>query len=351
MRRLFDAGRETKFAMAGFPMSRLLIIFFCILFSSGCVDYQGSSEEVSFVSADGTTLRGTLVFPETAGSERLPAIILLHGAERAERTRFVYPMLANVFLRRGFAVLVYDKRGAGESGGNFETNTFEQLIADAVAAIALLRRRDNIDPARIGLFGASQSGWYTPEIAARAGDIAFIINKVGPAISWRENVAWEVYNDFRADGIGAESAREQTEIVRRIWNYQLAPNEAERIALEQVLAAWATREDSGLPVELEPASPVEAAIMRYDPAPFLESLSVPILYLYGSEDINVPAEENVARLQRLQSLGRPVAYHVFEGGDHELATIGWLPPWYRFLDGYADMVGEFALRHAGGGAG
>ncbi len=335
--------------MAGYPMSRLAIIIFYLLFSVGCADYQGDSEEVSFLSADGTTLRGTLVFPESAGNERRPAIILLHGAERAERTRFVYPMLANVFLQRGFAVLVYDKRGAGESGGNFETNTFEQLIADAVAAIELLRRRDNIDPARIGLFGASQSGWYTPEIAARAGRIAFIINKVGPAISWRDNVAWEVYNDFQADGVDAGSACEQTEIVRRIWDYQLAPSEAERIALEQVLAAWATREDSRLPVELEPASPTEAAIMRYDPAPFLESLSVPTLYLYASGDVNVPAADNVARLQQLESLGRPVSYHVFEGGDHELAAIGLMPPWYRFLDGYAEMIGAFALRHTGGG--
>lgn len=337
--------------MAVYPLIRLATVLICILLSSGCVNYQGDSEEVSFVSADGTPLRGTLVFPESTGAKRLPAIILLHGAERAERTRFVYPMLANVFLQRGFAVLVYDKRGAGESGGNFETNTFEQLVADAVAAIELLRRRENIDPSGIGLFGASQSGWYTPEIAVRAGGIAFIINKVGPAISWRENVAWEVYNDFQADGIEAESAREQTEIVRRIWDYQLAPSETERIALKRLLASWVTREDSGLPLELELASPTDLAIMRYDPAPFLESLSVPILYLYGSEDVNVPAAENVTRLQQLKSHGRPVFYHVFEGGDHELATIGLLPPWYRFLDGYAEMIGDFALRHTGGGPG
>lgn len=337
--------------MAGYSMSRLALVAICILISSGCVNYRGDSEEVSFVSADGTMLRGTLVFPESVVAERLPAIILLHGAERAERTRFVYPMLANLFLQRGIAVLVYDKRGVGESGGNFETSTFEQLIADAVAAIGLLRRRENIDPSRIGLFGASQSGWYTPEIAARAGGLAFIINKVGPAISWRDNVAWEVYNDFLADGVSAESAREQTEIVRRIWDYQLAPNEPERIALEKLLASWATREDSGLPIELELASPSKAAVMRYDPAPFLESLSVPTLYLYGSDDVNVPAAKNVARLQELESLGRPVFYHIYEGGDHELATIGLLPPWYRFLDGYAELIGDFALRHTGGGPG
>ncbi len=331
-------------------MRRLAISVVCILLASGCVGYDGNREEVSFVSADGTTLRGTLVYPEASGTRQVPAIVLLHGAERAKRTRFVYPMLANVFLRRGFAVLVYDKRGAGESGGDFETTTFGQLIDDGVAAIELLRRRDSIDGSRIGVFGVSQSGWYTPEIAERVdGGIAFIINKVGPAISWRDNVAWEVYNDFRAEGIGAESAREQTGVMRRIWDYQLAPDEQERIALEQLLAFWATREDSALPTGLELPSPAEAAIMRYDPTPFLERLSVPTLYLFGSEDVNVPARENVVSLQRLETLGRPASYHVFEGADHELATIGFWPPWYRFLDGYVDLIGDFALRHAGGG--
>ena len=62
----------------------------------------------------------------------------------------------------------------------------------------------DIDIDRIGLFGNSESGWFTPEIAYRTDNIAFIFNRVGPPLPWIDTVLWEVRNEFLEAGV-AES--------------------------------------------------------------------------------------------------------------------------------------------------
>jgi alpha-beta hydrolase superfamily lysophospholipase len=74
---------------------------------------RGTSEEtVHFASGD-ITLAGTLVFPE--GSQPHPAVVLLHGSGPQKRDL----VTARWFAAEGIAALAYDKRGVGQSGGDF----------------------------------------------------------------------------------------------------------------------------------------------------------------------------------------------------------------------------------------
>lgn len=317
---------------------------FLALLLAGCNSFAGTTEEVAFQGEDGITLQATLVKPRTA-AEPVPAIVLLSGAEKATRDRMIYKKTGNVFLRRGIAVLVYDKRGAGDSGGDYESTTYAQLVGDAVGAVRLLQERPDIDSDRIGLFGASESGWLTPEINERSGGLAFIINKVGAPLSVRETVAWEVYNDLMADGVPEASAREQTEVYRRIWEYRIAPSAVEHQALESMLDEWTGRPHSQLPTELTEVTADYVSDISYDPTPFLERMTTPTLYLYGTEDINIPSARSVQRLEQLAAVGRPVSWHVFEGEGHELGGFRLSALGYAFADGYAGMIGDFAARH------
>lgn len=325
-----------------------ILTFF--LFATGCAKFGGLQTELAFVGARGDVLRGTLLVPENAPGP-VPAVVLLHGAEKATRERIIYPVYANIFLQRGIAVLVYDKRGAGESGGSYEESTYADLVADAVAAVALLRQQPAIDPARIGLLGASESAWLTPEIAERSGGIAFVINKSGSPLSWRDTVAWEVYNDLMDDGVPESSAREQTSVQRRIWSYYIAPSPQEKTALEAVLASWAGRKHSQLPVTLAAeVSPSYVEDVSYDPMPFLERLDVPMLYLLGGDDINVPVDASVALLEELAAGGKPVSFQVFEDAGHELGGPSLSPPFYAPLEGVAERFAEFATTHTNPGS-
>ena len=72
------------------------------------------TEEIEFVS-HGVTLSGSIVFP--AGDIHA-AVVLVHGSGKQSRD----PRLAERFANAGIAALVYDKRGAGKSGGEYEGN-------------------------------------------------------------------------------------------------------------------------------------------------------------------------------------------------------------------------------------
>ena len=137
-------------------------------------------EDVRFSNGD-VQLAGTLLAPSAAGKN--PAIVLVHGSG-PENREFILPF-ARFLVRRGVAVLGYDKRGVGGSSGDWQTASFEVLAGDVVAAFDYLKTRKDIDATRIGLLGVSQAGWIMPLAAVRAKDLAFLISVSGAAVPRR----------------------------------------------------------------------------------------------------------------------------------------------------------------------
>ena len=74
-------------------------------------------------------------------------------------------------------------RGVGESTGNFAAATSEDFAGDALAGVAYLKGRPEIDPAKIGLVGHSEGGLIAPMAAVQSPDVAFIVLMAGPGIS------------------------------------------------------------------------------------------------------------------------------------------------------------------------
>ncbi len=323
---------------------RALAVAFLLL-TSACSSPSGLYEDIAFTGADDTRLQGTLIRPNNAAVP-LPAVVILHGAEPATRDRLIYRVTTEIFLDRGIAVFVYDKRGAGDSGGDHESRSYRQLADDAVAAIGLVKSHPDVDPGRVGLMAISESGWLAPEIAERSG-VAYAINKVGSALSVRDTIAWEVYNEMLAAGVSKARAREQVEIYRRIWRYRMNPTDSERDALRSLLANWQDAPDSELPRALKDnVSAVYVEDLGYDPTPYLKRLQIPFLFLYGTEDVNIPTAQCVIRLGELSAAGATVSYQVFPGEGHELGGFSIVPPFYAYAHGFAAAVGDFAEKHS-----
>ena len=111
------------------------------------------------------TLSGTLCMPRSSG--RHAAVVILQGSGGESRwgtNRFI----ADQFARSGIAALVYDKRGAGVSTGDWKTSSYEDLANDVQAGIDLLASRSDIDPGRIGLHGHSEGGIIAAIVAVHA---------------------------------------------------------------------------------------------------------------------------------------------------------------------------------------
>jgi len=278
-----------------------------------------SEEAVQFASRE-ITLSGTLVLP--ARSERHPAVVLFHGSGPQGRDLF----MARWFRDQGVAALAYDKRGVGESGGNFRAVPFMDLSNDGLAAIEYLKTRTDIDAKRIGVWGLSQGGWLGPLAASRSTDVAFVIAVSGPGVSPGEQMIVYYANELRAAGLTESDVREASALRRNIWNYLSsgAGYKEAKTELQQARAKRWYKQVKGqqddlfgtllTPAELgkpdHPGFRWYQEEMNYDPAPTLRAVRVPALFLFGDRDQLIPVAESVAAVQRVQA----------EDGRHEFTV-------------------------------
>jgi hypothetical protein len=119
--------------------------------------YPYRAEDVTLPSGD-LTLAGTLTLPTGPGP--FPAVVLISGSGPQDRDETIsghrpFLVVADALTRAGFAVLRADDRGVGGSGGSYPDSTYPQLADDALAQVAHLAARPEIDRTRIGLFGHS----------------------------------------------------------------------------------------------------------------------------------------------------------------------------------------------------
>lgn len=161
------------------------------------------------------TLAGTLMVPTGAG--RHPAIVLVHGSGPLDR-RAILPF-TNFLVRHGVALFGYDKRGVGGSSGDWHEASFDDLAADVLAALELLRGRDDIDPDRIGLFGVSQGGWIGPLAASRSPHVAFVVSVSGPGTTPGVQNLDHLENELRAEGVGEPGIAEALALARLTHAY------------------------------------------------------------------------------------------------------------------------------------
>lgn len=114
--------------------------------------------DVAFTEYGGVTLRGWLYLPQdVSDAAGAPGIIMAHGFSATKE--MALDAYAERFCAAGFAVLVYDHRCLGASGGEPRQviNPWAQT-RDYRAAIDWLSARPEVDASRIGLWGSSFSG-------------------------------------------------------------------------------------------------------------------------------------------------------------------------------------------------
>ena len=147
------------------------------------------TQDVTFTAQDGIALAGTLYLPSGV-EQRHPATVLVHGSGPQDRDGYasIIAVMADVLANEGRAVLTYDKRGSGNSGGDGARAGFDVLASDAIAAMSFLRARDDVDAGKVGLAGSSQAGWVVAkaiELGSEPADV-FLLGAAGAAFTVRE---------------------------------------------------------------------------------------------------------------------------------------------------------------------
>ncbi len=270
--------------------------------------YPYHEEEISFSNAAaGVSLAGTLTLPKGAGP--FPAALLIAGSGPHDRDEALanhrpFLVLADHLTRKGFAVLRYDKRGIGKSTGSADKATTLDLAADAQAAIAYLRTRKEIDPAKIALIGHSEGAMIAPLLASQTQDVAWVVLLAAPATIGEDTLLHQSELIGRAGGLTEEQLEASLNFDHAA--YDLVRTEKDTAALNEKLNGLV--KGSGLDAAMPPAvlepqlrmmeSPWFRFFLDYDPLPNLKALHVPVLALYGQKDLQVPVKPNLALLQQ-----------------------------------------------------
>jgi pimeloyl-ACP methyl ester carboxylesterase len=246
-----------------------------------CSDlYNFHEETISFRSHE-TTLAGSLFTPKR--KKLFAVVVWVDGSGPLPRST----TLAKKFASHGIAVLVYDKRGVGESGGNYEGDrnasgdNLRLLADDASAAIDFVAAHPTYSNLPRGLIGISQAGWIIP-LAANSNDkVQFIGIFSGPVCKVSEE---GIFSEFTEDknSLGHIPAFEK--IRATVGDSYAWP------------AGWGEDIDSS-----------ETAA----------TLSIPGYWIFGADDGVQPVDLSIARLKSLIDRGKnQFQYKVFEGVGH-----------------------------------
>lgn len=237
-------------------------------------------------------LAGTLISPASRG--RHPAVVLVHGSGPENRD-YMVPW-AHFLVRRGIALLGYDKRGVGESTGDWNTATFEDLAGDVAAACAFLKTRGDVDPAKIGVLGISQAGWVMPIAATRSRDIGFLVSISGAGVSPADTTIDETRSEMTANGAPPAAVENITSLMRLQYDYARTGSGWDAYAAKraQMVARMGQAPASFPGTRDDPHWGVVKRLYLYDPGPTLRTLLTPTLAIWGELDNNIVAEKNKA---------------------------------------------------------
>ena len=241
--------------------------------------------EVEFRSA-GVSLFGTVTLPD--GDGPWPGLVTVHGASGPLRDFRLFTHLESLLVPAGLALLRYDRRGSGASGGDFMAAGFDLLADDALAALDVLAAQPGVDAGRIGMYGFSQGGWIGPEAAARSPKVAFLVLVGACAVTPAEQMAYAAETLIREAGYADD-------VVQRALAIRAAVDQAARGEGSRADAAAMVRAASDEPwfelawVSEPPAQPSAddqkwRLEMDYDLRPVLARLQLPVLLIHGSHD-------------------------------------------------------------------
>ncbi|MGI9528950.1 MAG: alpha/beta hydrolase [Acidimicrobiia bacterium] len=234
------------------------------------------------IPASDITLAGTFSTPDGDGPH--PSALLIAGSGPLDRDGnhpqlplSVSKDLAAILADTGWATLRFDKRGVGESGGEYLPTGFEQEGLDANDAMRWLKNHD--DTTTIVAIGHSVGALYAAELSAFTPGIDGAVLLAYTGKTGKETLEWQAAAISETlPGIltsllklfGSSVEKQQAKAIRRLAK---SDADVERIQGQKVNAKW-MRE-----------------FVAYDPAPVMRATKTPLLAITGAKDVQVDAAD------------------------------------------------------------
>jgi pimeloyl-ACP methyl ester carboxylesterase len=265
-------------------------------------------QEIQYKS-NGMELSGTLASPDLPGP--FPTVLLITGSGQVDRNENSDKMRLNAFYdisrylaQNGIASLRYDKRGIGQSQGDYWATGFTDHVLDALAAVQYLKQQAIVQKNQIYVLGHSEGSFLATRMAAEGADVAGIILVAGGSHSGEAVLKWQALQVTKGmKGFNGWLIR----------TLHIDVSKAQEKQLEKIKKSTQDWYRQQLFVKVNAKWLRE--FMAYDPALDFPRITVPVLAITGSKDIQVdPADLE----QMAQLVNAPFEAHLIQGMTHLL---------------------------------
>jgi pimeloyl-ACP methyl ester carboxylesterase len=228
-----------------------------------------------------------------SGEGRHPLVIMVHGDGPAYKNSFL--LLKQRFLRAGYATLIWDKPGFGQSTGELSRQRLRAERAEVLlGAIDRAKNHPRINSRRIGVWGISQAGYVIPLALAKTDDISFMIMVGCPGENGIRQTAYLIRRQLQFEGFSETEAKKAENHFVQLYYAEtfeqyiqhakpLVDNPVQR-RLGFVSALWDE-------TNWKPYSPEDEGFI--DPIPIIEKVTIPVLAFFGEKDTQVDPIQGV----------------------------------------------------------
>lgn len=266
------------------------------------------------VKSNDITLAGIVCLPSEEG--RFSCVLMIHGSgpvDRNENARGAkinaFNTIAHYLAAKGIASLRYDKRGCGESSGNYWETGHYDLIEDGKAMYRYILAQEYINKDLVFLLGHSEGTLIVQKISLEYPDIAGLILLAPWAQNMEQVLIWQA-NRLKEDFEQGKG------IIRRIariqWKLMGDPLKVQSTAIKKMKGtdkAWFRYKLQKINAKWF------REIFSHDPVDTISKVSCPILAIAGDKDIQVDPKDTI----RIAELAKgEVEYHIIPNMTHIL---------------------------------
>ncbi|WP_276391026.1 alpha/beta hydrolase family protein [Eudoraea chungangensis] len=289
-----------------------------IRFSNMKLDFEGT-----IYSPNKPNGKGLIFLTSSGGGDR--------SGSRAE---------AILFAQRGYTTFHYDKRGTGNSSGNWQVASMKELLSDDTKSIEYFSKITGISLDSIAIKGSSQGATKVPYLLSVLPGLhaGIVVSCPGSSLLESDINAWK--NNNRAKlGEEVEVAAEMQKMVFQYIGGTISKEElTKRLALEEQQpwfeSVWVPNLDE---VVTDPK-------LTYSPLPYFNKIKQDLLLLQGTKDEIIPPESHAIIATHINSDARLNFQQVLlEDANHSMYYVGEsdFPYWAKVHKDYYKIVNHW----------
>jgi len=289
------------------------------------------NEDVGFESKE-LKINGTIWYPNNTGSK---AIVILTSSANADRS--ASRAEAILFAQMGFTAFHYDKRGTGNSEGDWQAATIEELSMDDINAIKYFSEKTGIPLMNIGIKGSSQGATKIPYVLGELKDLKYGIAVSCPGVSLLESDL-NYWKNSNAEAIGNEM-EDALKFQRKVFEF--IAGKRTKSALEKAID-----QEKSMPwfehIWIPNLDEIQTdKKLLYNPIPYFQTTKQPVLILQGKMDEIIPANSIELISDALKKSGNANFKTVLlDGASHSMHQVGEsdFPYWSKLHPDYLTTI-------------